>query len=148
MNPLSLKTYSVKKKSIVKSWIIMDATNQILGRLSSQIVSIIRGKYKSFFSPHINCGDHVIVINSNHIKLTGKKWNNKKYIHYTGYPGGKKIIFLKNLFNKDSRILIYKAVKGMLPKNRLGRSILKNLHVYHESNHKHESQNPILFKLN
>ncbi|WP_185859122.1 50S ribosomal protein L13 [Blattabacterium cuenoti] len=148
MDPLSLKTASSKRSSIVKSWVIMDATNQILGRFSSRIASIIIGKHKPFFSPHVDCGDYVIVINSNSIRLTGKKWNHKKYIRYTGYPGGRKVTLVKNLFNKDSRILIYKAVKGMLPKNRLGRSVLKNLHVYQKSNHKHKAQKPILFKSN
>ncbi|WP_185867434.1 50S ribosomal protein L13 [Blattabacterium cuenoti] len=150
MDSLSLKTISAKKDYVVKSksWIIIDATNQILGRLSTKIACIIMGKHKPFFSSHINCGDHVIVINSNKIKLTGKKCNDKKYIHYTGYPGGQKIISIKNLFNKDSRNIIYKSVKGMLPKNRLGRSIFKNLHVYPESEHKHKAQNPSLLKLN
>ncbi|WP_185851413.1 50S ribosomal protein L13 [Blattabacterium cuenoti] len=142
MDPLSFKTLS-KKKGISKMWIIMDAKNQYLGRFSSQVASIIRGKHKSDFSPHMDCGDHVIVINSNKIKLSGKKWNKKKYIRHTGFPGGKKIISVKNLFQKDSRKLIFKAVKGMLPKNRLGRKIIKNLHVYHEEKHKHQSQNPI-----
>ncbi|WP_185860540.1 50S ribosomal protein L13 [Blattabacterium cuenoti] len=146
MDFLSLKTISAKKSSVVQSWIVIDATNQILGRLSTKIACIIMGKHKPFFSPNINCGDHVIVINSNKIKLTGKKWNDKKYIHYTGYPGGKKIVFFKNLFNKDSRSIIYKSVKGMLPKNRLGRLIFKNLHVYPKSEHKHQAQKPFLFK--
>ncbi|WP_185861970.1 50S ribosomal protein L13 [Blattabacterium cuenoti] len=148
MDSLSFKTASAKKKSIEKSWIIMDATNQILGRFSSKIASIIIGKHKSFFSPHVDCGDHVIVINSNYIKLTGKKWDKKKYIYHTGYPGGKKTIIVKHLFNKDSRNLIYRAVKGMLPKNRLGRLIFKNLHVYKKSEHNHQAQKPILFKSN
>ncbi|WP_341657524.1 50S ribosomal protein L13 [Blattabacterium cuenoti] len=147
MNFLSFKTISAKKSSFVKSWIIIDAKNQILGRLSTKIACIIMGKHKPFFSPNIDCGDHVIVINSNKIKLTGKKWKNKKYIHYTGYPGGQKIISIQNLLNKDSRSIIYKSVKGMLPKNRLGRSIFKNLHVYPKSEHKHKAQKPILLKL-
>ncbi|BAM99688.1 50S ribosomal protein L13 [Blattabacterium cuenoti] len=147
MNFLSFKTISAKKSSFVKSWIIIDAENQILGRLSTEISRIIMGKHKPFFSPNINCGDHVIVINSNKIKLTGKKWNNKKYIHYTGYPGGQKVISIQNLLNKDSRFIIYKSVKGMLPKNRLGRLIFKNLHVYPTSEHKHKAQKPILLKL-
>ncbi|WP_185876658.1 50S ribosomal protein L13 [Blattabacterium cuenoti] len=142
MDFLSLKTTSIKKKLIIRSWIIMDATNQILGRFSSKIAYLIQGKHKPFFSPNVNCGDHVIVINSNNIKLTGKKWINKKYIHYTGYPGGKKITTAKNLFDKDSSILIYKSVRGMLPKNRLRRLIMKNLHIYHKSTHNHHSQKP------
>ncbi|WP_185857786.1 50S ribosomal protein L13 [Blattabacterium cuenoti] len=147
MDFLSLKTISAKKNTVVKSWIIIDATNQILGRLSTKISCIIMGKHKPFFSPHINCGDHVIVINSNKIKLTGKKWNNKKYIYHTGYPGGQKIISIQNLLNKDSRKIIYKSVKGMLPKNRLGRLIIRNLHVYKKSEHQHQAQKPVLLKL-
>ncbi|WP_185869439.1 50S ribosomal protein L13 [Blattabacterium cuenoti] len=148
MDPLSFKTVFIKKDSIKKSWIIMDATDQILGRFSSKVAYLIRGKHKSFFTPHINCGDHVIVINSDNIKLTGKKWNNKIYIRHTGYPGGRKITSIKNLYKKDSRDIIYKAVKRMLPKNRLGRLIFKNLHVYKKSNHKHKAQKPNFLKLN
>ncbi|QIK16612.1 50S ribosomal protein L13 [Blattabacterium sp. DPU] len=147
MDFLSFKTISAKKNNVIQSWIIIDATSQILGRLSTTVVHIIMGKHKPFFSPHVNCGDHVIVINSDKIKLTGKKWNDKKYIYYTGYPGGKKTISIQNLFNRDSRNIIYKSVKGMLPKNRLGRLILKNLHVYPKSEHKHKAQKPILLKL-
>ncbi|AGW85997.1 50S ribosomal protein L13 [Blattabacterium sp. (Nauphoeta cinerea)] len=146
MDLLSLKTASIKENAVIKSWIIIDAKNQILGRLSTKIVHIIMGKHKPFFSTHVNCGDHVIVINSNKIKLTGKKWNNKKYIYHTGYPGGRKTISIQNLFDKDSRNIIYKSVKGMLPKNRLGRLIFKNLHVYPKSEHKHKAQKPILLK--
>ncbi|WP_185857145.1 50S ribosomal protein L13 [Blattabacterium cuenoti] len=148
MDFLSFKTISAKKSSVIKlkSWIIIDATNQILGRLSTKIACIIMGKHKPFFSPHINCGDYVIVINSNKIKLTGKKWKDKKYIHHSGYPGGRKIIYIKDLLNKDSRNIIYKSVKGMLPKSRLGRLILKNLYVYPKSEHKHKAQKPVLLK--
>ncbi|WP_185858357.1 50S ribosomal protein L13 [Blattabacterium cuenoti] len=146
MDSLSLKTISYNKNYIIKSWIIMDATDQILGRFSSKIAFIMLGKHKPFFSYHVDCGDYVIVINSDNIRLTGKKWNKKKYIHYTGYPGGQKEIPIKRLFNKDSRDIIYKAVKGMLPKNRLGRLIFKNLYVYKKNEHKHQAQKPI--KLN
>ncbi|WP_185861097.1 50S ribosomal protein L13 [Blattabacterium cuenoti] len=146
MDFLSLKTISAKKSIVVKYWMIIDATNQILGRLSTKIACIIMGKHKPFYSPHINCGDYVIVINSNKIKLSGKKWINKKYVYHTGYPGGQKTISIQNMFNKDSRNIIYKSVKGMLPKNRLGRLIIKNLYVYPESEHKHKAQKPILLK--
>ncbi|WP_185873145.1 50S ribosomal protein L13 [Blattabacterium cuenoti] len=148
MDSLSFKTISVKKKFIKKSWVLIDASDQILGRLSSKIACIIMGKHKSYFSPHIDCGDYVIVINSNKIKFSGNKWNNKEYVSYTGYPGGKKIIFAKDLFNKDSRILIYKSVKRMLPKNRLSRKIFKkNLYVYHNEKHNHNAQNPTKINL-
>ncbi|WP_185859718.1 50S ribosomal protein L13 [Blattabacterium cuenoti] len=145
MDSLSFKTIFGKKSSIEeKMWVIMDASDQCLGRFSSKVALRIRGKHKPGFSPHMDCGDHVIVINSKKIKLTGKKWDHKKYVRYTGYPGGKKISSVKEVFNKNSRLLIYKAVKGMLPKNRLGHQIIKNLHIYQGSEHKHQAQKPIL----
>ncbi|AWU42578.1 50S ribosomal protein L13 [Blattabacterium punctulatus] len=140
MDFLSFKTIN---KNDSKNWIIMDAKDQYLGRFSTKIALIIRGKHKTNFSPNLDCGDYVIVINSKKIKLTGKKWINKKYIRYTGYPGGKKIIFAKDLLIKNSTKIIYKAVKGMLPKNRLGNKIIKNLHIYPSSEHKHQAQKPI-----
>lgn len=146
MNTLSFKTVSPNEKYVIRSWFIMDAKDQILGRFSTEIANVIMGKNKIFYSPHIDCGDYVIVINSNNIRVTGKKWNNKKYVRYTGYPGGKKINIFKDLLNKDSRILIYKSVKGMLPKNRLGRLMFKKLYVYHEENHNHKAQKPIFLK--
>ncbi len=146
MDPLSFKTIFYDKKLVKKNWILMDATDKILGRFSTKIAFIIMGKNKPYFSPNIDCGDNVVVINSNKIKLTGKKWNNKKYIRYTGYPSGKKFINAKELLIKDSRMLIYKSVKRMLPKNRLGNLIFKNLHVYFDSYHKHKAQNPKLIK--
>ncbi|WP_113738226.1 50S ribosomal protein L13 [Blattabacterium clevelandi] len=143
MDFLSFKTIN---KNDSKNWIIMDAKDQYLGRFSTQVALKIRGKHKTNFSPNLDCGDYVIVINSKKIKLTGKKWINKKYIRYTGYPGGKKIIIAKDLFIKDSKKIIYKAVKGMLPKNRLGNKIIKNLHIYPGSEHKHQAQKPIQLK--
>ncbi|WP_185855889.1 50S ribosomal protein L13 [Blattabacterium cuenoti] len=148
MDPLSFKTtfFNNSTTKTKKMWVVMDAENQYLGRFSSQVALRIRGKHKSIFSPHVDCGDHVIVINSEKIKLSGKKWINKKYIRYTGFPGGRKIVSVKNLFKKDPRILIYKAVKGMIPKNRLGRKIIKNLHVYYGSKHNYQSQKPVYLK--
>ncbi|WP_185882774.1 50S ribosomal protein L13 [Blattabacterium cuenoti] len=149
MDPFSFKTIFPKKNSVIKSWILLDAKDQILGRLSSSIAFIIMGKHKPIFSHHVICGDHVIVINSNNIKVNGKKKYNKKYIRYTGYPGGKKEIYFKDLLKKNSAMIIYKSVKGMLPKNRLSRLILKNnLHIYPRSHHEHKAQNPTLLKLN
>ncbi|WP_185855362.1 50S ribosomal protein L13 [Blattabacterium cuenoti] len=147
MDFLSFKTCSLKEKNIKSEWILLDASNQILGRFSSRIASIIIGKHRPFFSYNMICGDHVIVINSDYIKVTGKKLNNKKYIRHTGFPGGQKMIFFKDLLYKDSRKIVYKSVKGMLPKNRLGRFMLKKrLHIYSNSYHKHEAQKPILLK--
>ncbi|WP_185850825.1 50S ribosomal protein L13 [Blattabacterium cuenoti] len=146
MDPLSFKTDSGKNFFHKKKWIIMDANHQKLGRFSSEIAFRIKGKDKPFFSPNFDCGDYIIVINSDQIQLTGKKWLKKKYIRYTGYPGGKRITTVKDLFKKDSRILIYKAVKGMLPKNRLGKKMIKKLRIYKGKDHKHNAQNPVLLK--
>ncbi|WP_185882272.1 50S ribosomal protein L13 [Blattabacterium cuenoti] len=138
MDSLSFKTtYHINQKT----WIIIDANGQQLGRLSSIIALKIRGKHKPNFSPHLNCGDHVIVINSSKIELSGNKWMCKKYIHYTGYPGGQKTILAKNIFKKNPCLLIYKAVWGMLPKNRLRKKLIKNLHIYSGEIHKHHQLN-------
>ncbi|AER40689.1 MAG: 50S ribosomal protein L13 [Flavobacteriales bacterium] len=141
MDSLSFKTIN---KICPKKWILMDASNQCLGRFSTKVALRIRGKHKSNFSPHIDCGDHVVVIHSEKIKLTGKKWISKKYVRYTGFPGGKKITSVRALFHKNPKQLIYKAVKGMLPKNRLRYKIIKNLHIYTGKEHKHKAQKPIL----
>ncbi|WP_185872612.1 50S ribosomal protein L13 [Blattabacterium cuenoti] len=145
MDYLSFKTtYQINKKS----WIIMDATGKKLGRLCSIIAFKIRGKHKPNFSPHLNCGDHIIVINSAKIQLSGKKWMYKKYIHYTGYPGGQKQILAKNIFKKNPCLLIHKAVFGMLPKNKLRKKLIKNLHIYSGNIHKHHQLNLNKNKLN
>ncbi|WP_185873682.1 50S ribosomal protein L13 [Blattabacterium cuenoti] len=146
MDFLSFKTNSKNKINYNKKWVIIDANNQYLGRLASKISLIIRGKHKSYFSPNIDCGDYVIVINSTKIKLSGKKWMQKKYIYYTGYPGGQKIISIKDLFKKNPNKLLYKSVKGMLPKNRLSQKIIKNLHIYQKEKHNHKAQKPFLIK--
>ncbi|WGH27805.1 MAG: 50S ribosomal protein L13 [Candidatus Bostrichicola ureolyticus] len=145
MDTLSFKTIS-NKKSIKKEWYIIDAKNKILGRLSSQIALLIRGKHKPYFIDNVNIGDNIIIINVDKIKLTGKKWNNKTYITYTGYPGGKKTILFKDLFKKNPKKILEKSIKGMLPKNRLRKQFLKNLHIYVGSKHNHYAQKPkILF---
>jgi large subunit ribosomal protein L13 len=123
-----------------KKWILLDAKGQNLGRFTSKIIKIIRGKHKSNYTTNINCGDNIIIINIKDIKLTGNKWTKKKYISHTGYPGGQKKIYAKNLSNKDPRILIKKAIKGMLPKNKLKNKLIKNLFLYKNSNHKFEYQ--------
>lgn len=143
MNVLNFKTKSYNETFFNKKWFIIDAKGKNVGRLASNIVIKIMGKDNPYFTPHVNCGNHIIVINANKINFSGKKLKYKKYIRYTGYPGGKKIITAENQIIKDSRKIIENAVKGMLPKNRLGNKIYKNLHVYNDSNHIHTAQKPI-----
>jgi len=142
LNTLSYKTISVKKEGLERKWYVVDAESKTLGRIASKVASIIRGKHKPLFTPHVNCGDHVVVINASKIKLTGDKWNSKLYISHSGYPGGQKVLTPKQMMQKNPIKIFEKAVKGMLPKNRLGRELFKNLHVYPGSDHKHEQQNP------
>ena len=142
MDTLSYKTISANKNTIQKEWFVVDATNQSLGRLSSKVAKILRGKHKPYFTPHVDCGDNIIVINAEKIKLTGKKWTDREYFSHTGYPGGQVIETPEMIFSKNPSKLIEKSVKGMLPKNRLGRAIFKNLFVYTGSDHPHEAQKP------
>ena len=148
MNTLSYKTVSANKATVNKEWILVDATNETLGRFSSRVAQIIRGKHKPDFTPHVDCGDNVIVINADKIKLTGKKWDNKVYIRYTGYPGGQRSVTARELLEKKPIAIIEKAVRGMLPKNRLGDSLYKNLHVYVGNEHPHAAQQPKEFNIN
>ncbi len=142
MDTLSYKTISANKTDIQKEWYIVDATDQILGRLASNIAIVLRGKNKANFTPHVDCGDNVIVINAEKIRLTGKKWTNKLYIRHTGYPGGQKFSTPSELLAKNPAKIIEKAIKGMLPKSRLGNLIFKNLYVYAGSDHPHQAQKP------
>ena len=142
MNILSYKTKSANKATVNKNWVLVDAGDQVLGRLASNVAKVIRGKHKTNFTPHVDCGDNVIVINADKIRLTGKKWDDKKYISHSGYPGGQKTISPRQLKAKSSTKLIERAVKGMLPKNRLGRKLFNNLHVYEGAEHPHDAQTP------
>jgi len=142
VDTLSYKTISANKTDIQKEWYIVDATDQILGRLASNIAIVLRGKNKANFTPHVDCGDNVIVINAEKIRLTGKKWTNKLYIRHTGYPGGQKFSTPSELLAKNPAKIIEKAIKGMLPKSRLGNLIFKNLYVYAGSDHPHQAQKP------
>ncbi|HHP7240998.1 MAG TPA: 50S ribosomal protein L13 [Cyclobacteriaceae bacterium] len=142
MDSLSYKTISLSKENVEKNWFLVDAKNQVLGRVASDIAKIIRGKHKAYYTPHVDCGDNVIVINADHIRLTGKKWTDKKYVRHTGYPGGQRVSTPREIKAKSASILIEKAVQGMLPKNRLGRKIIKNLYVYNSKEHPHEAQQP------
>ena len=148
MNTLSYKTVSANKATANKEWVVVDAAGQPLGRMASKVAKILRGKHKTNFTPHVDCGDNVIVLNAGQVALSGNKWADKEYIWHTGYPGGQKSLTADELQKKDSLRLIEHAVRGMLPKNRLGRAILKNLHVYEGSEHKHEAQQPKVINLN
>ena len=142
MNTLSYKTVSANKKTVNKQWVVVDAQGEILGRLSSKIAMAIRGKHKPTFTPNVDCGDNVIVINADKVKLTGNKFSDKQYVSYTGYPGGQRFISPKELMAKHPTRVIEKAVRGMLPKNRLGKALFGNLHVYAGAEHPHAAQNP------
>ena len=142
MNTLSYKTVSANAKTVNKQWVVVDAQGEILGRLSTKIAMIIRGKTKPDFTPNVDCGDNVIVINADKVKLTGNKFSDKTYVRYTGYPGGQRFISPKELMAKHPERVVEKAVRGMLPKNRLGRALFGNLHVYAGGEHPHAAQNP------
>lgn len=138
----SFKTVSLNKATAEKNWVIVDADSQILGRMASEVAKMIRGKHKPSFTPHMDCGDNVIVINADKIRLTGNKWSDKEYVRHTGYPGGQRFETPNSLMAKSSTRIIEKAVKGMLPNNRLGRQLFKNLYVYEGAEHPHEAQKP------
>ena len=141
MKSKSLYTDSVKPTNIKKKWLLVDASNIALGRLATQVAKIIRGKNKPYFTPHVDCGDNVIVKNAEKIKLSGNKWKQKTYIRHTGYPGGQKSLTAEQIFSKNPSVLVERAVKGMLPKNKLGSIIYRNLRVVNGENHKFESFN-------
>lgn len=148
MNTLSYRTVSANNATVQKEWFVLDATNQVLGRLSSQVASILRGKHKTNFTPHVDCGDNIIVINAEKIRLTGKKWTDKEYVRHTGYPGGQRITSPADLALTYPGRIIELAVKKMLPRNRLGNAIFKNLYVYAGPDHPHVAQQPKELKLN
>ena len=150
MDTLSYKTISANKATVTKEWVIVDATDQTLGRLGAKVAKLLRGKYKPNFTPHVDCGDNVIIINADKVKLTGNKWNDRVYLSYTGYPGGQREMTPARLIaipNGEERLL-KKVVKGMLPKNILGAKLLNNLYVYAGSEHKQAAQNPKMIDIN
>ena len=146
MDTLSYKTKSFNKESVEHKWYIIDAENQVLGRMCTQIAVILRGKNKPQYTPHDDCGDYVIVINADKVIMTGDKMSSKTYISHTGYPGGQRSIAAKELMAKKPTAIIEKAVTGMLPKNRLGRKLFKKLFVYTGTEHNHQAQKPELIK--
>ena len=150
MNTLSYKTVSANKETAKKEWVVIDATDQVVGRLASKVAKLIRGKYKPNFTPHVDCGDNVIIINAQKVVFTGKKETDKVYTRYTGYPGGQRFNTPAEQRKKPCGVerIIKHAVKGMLPKGPLGRSLLNNLYIYEGTEHKHEAQKPKAIDIN
>ena len=142
MDTLSYKTKSANKATVEKNWWIVDADSQVVGRLASNIARIVRGKHKPYYTPHVDCGDHVIVINAEKIKFTGNKMTDKQYIRHTGYPGGQRSTTPVEVLEKHPERILENAVKGMLPKNRLGAALFGNLHIYIGGEHPHDAQQP------
>ena len=147
MDTLSYKTKSANKQTVKKEWILIDANDQILGRLASKVAFILRGKHKPDFTPHVDCGDNVIIINAEKIKLTGKKMTDKQYFRHTGYPGGQIIDTPEKILAKKPIAVVEMAVRGMLPKSRLGSEMFRNLNVFAGPEHPHEAQSPEILQL-
>lgn len=142
MDTLSFKTVSANKATVNKEWVLIDAENMVLGRLASGVARLLRGKHKPEFTPHVDCGDNVIVINAEKVKLTGSKMTDKIYLRHSGYPGGQRSQTPRDILAKYPERLVEKAIKGMLPKNKLGRQLFRNLHVITGAEHKYEAQKP------
>jgi large subunit ribosomal protein L13 len=142
VDALSYKTRSVPEGTLQREWFIVDAENQTLGRMVTRIASVLRGKHKPSFTPNADCGDFVIVVNAEKVRMTGKKMDDRELIHYTGFPGGQRFRTPRSIVEKDARKLIEHAVKGMLPKNSLGRRMFKKLFVYNGEAHPHSAQKP------
>jgi large subunit ribosomal protein L13 len=148
VDTLSYKTKSANAATVDKQWVLVDAEGQVLGRLASKVATILRGKNKPSFTPHVDCGDNVVVINASKVALTGSKATDKKYLRHTGYPGGQRETTTKELFESHPERIIENAVKGMLPKNKLGAELFRNLRVYAGDTHDQEAQKPVQINLN
>lgn len=148
MDTLTYKTISANANTVNKEWLLVDAEGETLGRLASKVAKLIRGKHKTNYTPHVDCGDNVVVINAEKINLTGQKWDNKEYITHSGYPGGQKVTLAKDKMRKKPTAMVEIAVKGMLPKSKLGRALFNNLYVYEGANHEQEAQKPKKIELN
>jgi len=142
VDTLSYKTKSLNKATVKKEWFVFDAEGQTVGRFASKIANILRGKHKTGFTPHVDCGDNVIIINADKIRFTGNKMNAKEYVFYSGYPGGQRFESVKNMLDKRPTYVVEHAVEGMLPNNKLGRQLFKNLFVYAGNEHPHAAQQP------
>lgn len=145
MKTLSYKTKSAKKETVQRNWYIVDGEGEIVGRIASRIADVLRGKHKPSFTPHVDTGDYVIIVNADKVRFTGDKWDQKEYQRYSGYPGGQKSRTAKELLAKKPTAVIEKAIIGMLPKNRLGRQVIKKLFVYAGPDHPHQAQKPEAF---
>ncbi len=145
---MSYKTVSANKETVNKEWVIIDASNQVVGRLASIVAKFLRGKYKTNFTPHIDAGDNVIIINAEKVRFTGNKWSEKEYVRHSGYPGGQRFTTPEEMMGKNPIGVVENAIRGMLPKNRLGRQLFRNLHVYAGAEHPHEAQKPKVIELN
>lgn len=148
MDTLSYKTVSANRATVKKDWVIVDAQNEVVGRLCAKIAMVLRGKHKPDYTPHVDCGDNVIVVNADKVRFTGNKWAHKEYVRHTGYPGGQRIVIAKDMIRNKPISIVEKAVKGMLPKTKLGAVLYGNLHVYAGAEHPHEAQQPKTINLN
>jgi large subunit ribosomal protein L13 len=148
VNTLSYKTVSANKATVEKEWYIVDAKDEVLGRLATVVAMVLRGKHKTSFTPHVDCGDNVIVINAEKVKLTGNKMTDKIYLSHTGYPGGQRKKSPEYLLSKKPESVVERAVRGMLPKSKLGSAVYRNLFVYAGENHPHEAQQPKVLDFN
>jgi len=148
VDTLSYKTISANKATAQKEWVVVDATDQVLGRLASKVAKLLRGKYKPSFTSHVDCGDNVIILNADKVKLTGNKWNDRVYVSHTGYPGGQRFMSPAVMMAKDPTRLYRKVMKGMLPKNRLGEAVIGNMYVYTGTEHPHAAQSPKVIDIN
>jgi|TARA_X000000950_G_C13672824_1_gene560648 large subunit ribosomal protein L13 len=147
VDTLSYKTVSANRTTVNKEWLLVDAEGETLGRMASKVAYLLRGKHKPSFTPHVDCGDNVVIINAEKIVLTGNKWSDKSYMRYTGYPGGQRTTSVKQLLDKNPEGILEKAIKGMLPKNRLGAELFRNLKVYAGTEHGQEAQKPTVVNL-
>lgn len=147
MDTLSYRTESAKPTTINKEWILIDAEGQIVGRLASIAAQFLRGKYKTNYTPHMDCGDNVVIINAEKIRFTGKKMTDKQYVHHTGYPGGQRFATPRELLQRKPIVILEHAIRGMLPKNKLGDKLYRNLYVYAGSEHEQQAQKPRLINL-
>ena len=148
MDTLSYKTLSANKETANKEWFVVDAEGQTLGRMASKVAKVLRGKYKTNFTPHADCGDNVIIINCEQVEMSGSKMQEKEYIWHTGYPGGQRVRNAEEMMKRQPHKVLEKAIKGMLPKNKLGNQLFRNLYVYVGGEHPHSAQQPTVLDIN
>lgn len=148
MDTISYKTISANKETVTKDWVLIDAENEVLGRLASKAALLLRGKLKPNYTPHVDCGDNVVIINADKVRLTGSKWADKEYITHSGYTGGQKVLTAKQMKLRKPTFIVENAIRGMLPKNRLASQLFRNLYVYAGPEHKQEAQKPKKINLN